>query len=172
MQRSRARGRREPATAPEPLWSVAQRCPCGRCSSRPIGIGRGLAAPLLPHHRTFGSRIRRFGRFSQGDVYTPTGVSSPGAPAASSSQMPDTSPTPRRMPSHRSAAGDYSSLPFGPSAKDVAARPICFSTFRFRSASLASPASHLLCPLLTSATRSGSLSTPSVPAGRVADLPG
>ncbi len=64
------------------------------------------------------------------------------------------------------------SLPFRPSAKDVAVRPICFSTFRFRSASLASPASHLLCPLLTSAMRSGSLSTPSAPAGRVADLPG
>jgi len=26
-----------------------------------IGIGRSLAAPLLPHHRTYGSRIRRFG---------------------------------------------------------------------------------------------------------------
>ena len=30
-----------------------------------IGIGRGLATPLLPHHRTYGSRIRRFGRLSQ-----------------------------------------------------------------------------------------------------------
>jgi len=30
-----------------------------------IRIGRCLAAPLLLHHRTYGSRIRRFGRVSQ-----------------------------------------------------------------------------------------------------------
>jgi len=30
-----------------------------------IGIGRGLAASPLPHHRTYGSRIRRFGGVSQ-----------------------------------------------------------------------------------------------------------
>src|SRR4029453_5290977 len=29
-----------------------------------IGIGGGLTTSPLPHHRTFGSRIRRFGRFS------------------------------------------------------------------------------------------------------------
>jgi hypothetical protein len=29
-----------------------------------IGIGRSLAAPLLPHHRTYGSRIRQFGGLS------------------------------------------------------------------------------------------------------------
>ena len=51
-----------------------------------IGIGRGLTASPLPHHRTYGSRIRRFGRFSQGDTRTPTGASSPGVPAARSSQ--------------------------------------------------------------------------------------
>jgi hypothetical protein len=51
-----------------------------------IGIGRGLAASPLPHHRTYGSRIRRFGRFSQGELRTLTGASSPGVPAASSSQ--------------------------------------------------------------------------------------
>jgi len=60
---------------------------------------------------------------------TPTGASSPSAPAASSSKMPDTSPTPRRMPSHRSAAGDYSSLPFWSSVADVAARPLCLLHF-------------------------------------------
>jgi hypothetical protein len=66
-----------------------------------MGIGRGLAASPLPHHRTYGSGIRRFGRFSRGGVYTPTGASSPGAPVASSSY---------RMLSHHSAAGNDSSL--------------------------------------------------------------
>jgi hypothetical protein len=32
---------------------------------RLIGIGRDLTASPLPHHRTYGSRIRRFGGFSQ-----------------------------------------------------------------------------------------------------------
>jgi hypothetical protein len=32
--------------------------------SRRIGIGGNLAAPALPHHRTYGSRLRRFGGFS------------------------------------------------------------------------------------------------------------
>lgn len=70
---------------------------------------------LLPHHRTYGSRIRRFGRCSRGGVCTPTGASSPTAPAASSSQMPDTNPAPRRMPSRRSTTGHGSSLliPYG-----------------------------------------------------------
>ena len=31
---------------------------------RRIGIGGGLTTSPLPHHRTYGSRIRRFGRFS------------------------------------------------------------------------------------------------------------
>src|SRR5712692_5122141 len=35
-------------------------------STPSFGIGRSLTAPLLPHHRTNGSRIRRFGRLSQG----------------------------------------------------------------------------------------------------------
>src|SRR4030042_4934712 len=34
-------------------------------STASIGIGRGLTTPLLPHHRTYGSRIRRFGKVSQ-----------------------------------------------------------------------------------------------------------
>src|SRR5215475_7259205 len=37
---------------------------------RPIGIGGNLAAPALPHHRTYGSRIRRFGGLSGGSVLT------------------------------------------------------------------------------------------------------
>jgi hypothetical protein len=76
--------------------------------------------------------------------------------------MPDTSPTPRRMPSHRSAAGDYSPLPFGPSAKDVAARPICCPAFRPWGASLASPALQRLCPLLTSPGWSAPVARPPV----------
>jgi hypothetical protein len=35
------------------LWFGALRCE--------IGIGGHLAMPLLPHHRTYGARIRRFG---------------------------------------------------------------------------------------------------------------
>ncbi len=53
-----------------------------------IGIGRDLTVSPLPHHRTYGSRIRRFGRFRQGDRNTPTGASAPGVPATSSSQRP------------------------------------------------------------------------------------
>ena len=33
-----------------------------------IGIGRGLTASPIPHHRTYGSRIRRFGRLSRGNT--------------------------------------------------------------------------------------------------------
>ncbi len=83
----------------------------------PIGIGRGLAASPLPHHRTFGSRIRRFGGVSQGE-------SSPQAePRFPECQQPvhprgrARSPTPRRMPSRRSTAGHDSSPPFRPSAR-------------------------------------------------------
>ena len=51
--------------------------------------------------------------------------------------------------------------PFGPSAP-FPARPICCSAFRRWSASLALPTTNLLCPLLTSAPRSGTLAAPSV----------
>ena len=51
--------------------------------------------------------------------------------------------------------------PFGPSVP-FPARPICCSTFRRWSASLALPTTNLLCPLLTSAPRSGTLAVPSV----------
>ncbi len=53
--------------------------------------------------------------------------------------------------------------PFGPSVRCGAARPICCPAFRLWGASLALPASNLLCPLLTSADRSGRLPPPSVP---------
>jgi hypothetical protein len=43
----------------------------------------------LPHHRTYGARIRRFGRLSQGATRTPTGASAPGVPVVSSSQASD-----------------------------------------------------------------------------------
>ncbi len=52
-----------------------------------IGIGRGLTASPLPHHRTDGSRIRRFGRLSQGETLPQPERSAPGVPAVSSSQM-------------------------------------------------------------------------------------
>src|SRR5918995_716952 len=43
-----------------------------RCLRRGlIGIGRGLTASPLPHHRTFGSRIRRFGGGGEGEPYPP-----------------------------------------------------------------------------------------------------
>ena len=43
--------------------------------------------------------------------------------------------------------------------------PICCSTFRPRSASIALPGSYLLCPLLTPVWRSGAISRPSVDRG-------
>jgi hypothetical protein len=106
-----------------------------------IGIGRGLTASPLPHHRTYGSRLRRFGRFSQGDTCTPTGASSPGVPAASSSQRPSIA---------RPLAGCHLAAP--PQA----------TTALYRSG-LQPAIACLLCPLLTSAVRSGRIPLPSVP---------
>jgi hypothetical protein len=51
-----------------------------------IGIGRGLTASPLPHHRTYGSRIRRFGRLSQGE---PSPQPQPPPQSASSQFIPD-----------------------------------------------------------------------------------
>jgi hypothetical protein len=104
-----------------------------------VGIGRGLTASPLPHHRTFGSRIRRFGRLSQG-VTTPTGASSPGVPAARSSQRP-------RMT--RPLAGCH------PAAPQQA-------TTLFHRSGLQRARARLLCRLLTSAGRSGGIAPPSV----------
>jgi len=47
--------------------------------------------------------------------------------------------------------------PFGPSVRGGTARPICYPAFRHWGASLALPASDLLCPLLTSDDRSEQL---------------
>jgi hypothetical protein len=105
-----------------------------------IGIGRGLTASPLPHHRTYGSRIRRFGRLSRGATHTPTGASSPGVPAASSSQRPSVA---------RPLAGC-----------DLAA-PLRATTLFHRSG-LQHAIARLLCRLLTSAGRSGRIAPPSV----------
>jgi hypothetical protein len=104
-----------------------------------IGTGRGLTASPLPHHRTFGSRIRRFGRLSQG-VITPTGASSPGVPAASSSQRPSMT---------RPLAGCH------PAAPQQA-------TTLFHRSGLQRARARLLCRLLTSAGRSRGIAPPSV----------
>jgi hypothetical protein len=83
---------------------------------RPIGIGRGLAASPLPHHRTYGSRLRRFGRLRQGE---PSPQPEPWVPECQRRVHPRCrarSPTPRRRPSHRSTPGHSPSPPFGPSA--------------------------------------------------------
>jgi hypothetical protein len=77
----------------------------------------GLTASPLPHPRTFGSRIRLFGRCSQGG-YTPN--PSVFSRCASREFLPDAGhcPTPRRRPSRHSTSGRHSSRPFRPSARD------------------------------------------------------
>src|SRR5437764_13942915 len=47
---------------------------CLRPWRQAIGIGESLAAPPLPHHRTYGSRIRRFGELSDTAGYHQGGV--------------------------------------------------------------------------------------------------
>jgi hypothetical protein len=81
-----------------------------------IGIGRGLAAPPLPHHRTFGSRIRRFGGFSQGEPSPQPEHWVPECQPRVHPRCRARSPAPRRMPSRRSTTGNASSPPFRPSA--------------------------------------------------------
>ncbi len=96
----------------------------------------GLPPPTPPDIR---ARIRRFGRDHQGED-TPTGASSPDVPAVSSSQVPD---------SVRHLAGC-----------DLTA-PLQATTPLHRSGLQHAPA-RLLCPLLTSAVRSGRIPPPSV----------
>ena len=106
-----------------------------------IGIGRGLTASPLPHHRTYGSRLRRFGDSVRVNC-TPTGASSPGVPAALSSQRPSIA---------RPLAGCDRAAPLR------AATPLHRSglpTLRV-----------VLCRLLTSAERSGRIPPPSVLTG-------
>jgi len=83
----------------------------------------------------------------------PAAISSPGFPRDSSRCLSDAIPRLDMLatsPFLQSPRG----APFGPSSRGVAARPICFPVFRLRGASIASPASGLLCPLLTSPGRS------------------
>jgi hypothetical protein len=104
-----------------------------------LGRAMGLTASPLPHHRTYGSRRRRFGRFSQGDDDTPSGASSPGVPAANSFQVPDIA---------RQFAGYYLATPLRPTIP------------RYHSGLRHAPV-YLLCPLLTAAVRSGRMAPPS-----------
>ena len=57
-------------------------------SSCLIGIGGGLTTSPLPHHRTFGSRIRRFGRLSLLSGAKALAGSSPRQPHARSGNLP------------------------------------------------------------------------------------
>jgi hypothetical protein len=83
---------------------------------RRIGIGRGLTASPLPHHRTYGSRIRRFGRFSQSEPSPQPEHWVPECQQPVHPRCRARSPAPRRMPSRRSTPGHHSYLPFRPSA--------------------------------------------------------
>ena len=127
-----------------------------------FGIGGGLTASPLPHHRTNGSRIRRFGRVSQGTakIHATPQPERPLLP-----HQPRFHPIKalaRRMPYRSSLAIDDPS-PLLPSRGTVRA----FSGSR-----------HLLRPLQTSAVRSTRLSPRPVGVGQLtsanspADLPG
>ena len=82
-----------------------------------IGIGRGLTTAPLPHHRTYGSRIRRFGRLSRGDTSPQPERRLPACQPRIHPRSPSIAPTPRRMPSRRSIPGHDSLPPFRPSAR-------------------------------------------------------
>jgi len=87
----------------------------------------------------------------------PITVSSPGLPRGSRSCLSDAIPRLDTMvtaPLLQSPLG----APFGPSSRGVAAQPICCPAFRHWGASIALPASGLLCPLLTSPGRSVTVS--------------
>ena len=114
-----------------------------------IGIGRGLTASPLPHHRTFGSRIRRFGRLSQGGVYTPTGASSPARQCASPVGCIHSVRNDSSLTSSRRTVRAFGPLHCG----RLLVRP-CGPLW-----CLCLP---LLCPLLTSTGRSGRIAPPAV----------
>jgi hypothetical protein len=126
-----------------------------------IGIGRGLTASPLPHHRTYGSRIRRFGGWSQGH-HPNRGIASR---RASGEFIPDARHKAQHLAGRHRAAPRQATTPLhrsGLRPTRVAAPPICYPAFRPWGASRASPAPGLLCPLLTSAGRSGRIAPPSV----------
>jgi hypothetical protein len=78
----------------------------------------------LPPHRTFGSRIRRFDGWSEGDPSPQPERHLPACQRRVHPRCRARSPTPRRRPSHRSTSGRHSSLPFRPSARSrVPTRP-------------------------------------------------
>jgi hypothetical protein len=77
----------------------------------------GLTASPLPHHWTYGSRVRRFGRLSQGGKAHPNrSIISRRASREFIPAAEHRSP-PRRMPSRRSTTGNDSLPPFRPSAR-------------------------------------------------------
>jgi hypothetical protein len=88
---------------------------CAPCLAH-IGIGRGLTASPLPHHRTYESRLRRFGGLSWGERAPNRSVISQHASRKFILEAEQRSP-PRRMPSRRSIPGHYSRPPFRPSAR-------------------------------------------------------
>ena len=108
---------------------------------------------------------------ASGCTLTPAGASCPGVPAASSSQRPSIARPlagcPLAAPPQAATPPDRSGL----RPARVAAQPICSPAFQPWGASRASPAPGLLCPLLTSAGRSGRIPPPSVLSGHPADLP-
>ena len=101
-------------------------------------VGAGSPRPL-PHHRTYGSRIRRFGRWSQGE----------------------TSPRPERLlPACQPRVHPRGRASFVPSPDAISplhTRPRLSSTVR-----AFPPLRVVLCRLLTSARRSGRIPPPSV----------
>lgn len=136
----------------------------------------------LPHHRTNGSRIRRFGRLSQHATMQtaarpPERLLSPRQRRLHPSRGAF-APWTRRMPCRRSLASNCSSLSI-PSRGTVRAFGLrrCGSAYRLLrlsawSASLASPASYLLCRLQTSPRYSASVAQrPALLPRRRRDLP-
>jgi hypothetical protein len=100
---------------------------------------------------------------SQGETSPQPERSSPGVPAASSSQRPSIA---RPLAGCPLAAPPQAATPLDRSGlrpAHVAAQPICSPAFQPWGTALASPAPDLLCRLLTSAGRSGRIPPPSVP---------
>ena len=138
--------------------------------------GRPHGLPL-PHQRTNGSRIRRFGRGSHRTPVPLRGRQEPERPLLS--RQREFHPIwayARRMHYPRSLASDDAS----PSIPAKGNRPgLQLQTLRLQhigwlhlsvqSASLASPVLHLLCPLQTSAPRSGKISLPPASFSRTRD---
>jgi len=121
----------------------------------------GLTASPLPPPRTFGSRLRRFGRCRQGE-YTPNPPVF--SRCASRAFLPDAGhcPTPRRRPSRHATTGASSSRPFRPSARDrVPTRPSADSCLPLSEA-LASRS-----PTGQQAGLPGAVFTPAVPQRRI-----